>query len=55
MLVNTSSARAGVHFKTRDQLVNVWGYGSPARTTSGYLNRMLPAYGVLMFTTSKAG
>lgn len=55
MLVNTSSTRAGVHFKTRDQLVNVWGNGSPARTTSGYLNRTLPAYGVLMFTVSKAG
>ncbi|HUC26665.1 MAG TPA: glycoside hydrolase family 27 protein [Streptosporangiaceae bacterium] len=54
MLVNTSSTRAGVHFKTRDQLVNVWGNGSPARTTSGYLNRSLPAYGVLMFTTAKA-
>jgi alpha-galactosidase len=52
MLVNTSSTRAGVHLKTRDQLVNVWGDGSPARTTSGYLNRTLPAYGVLMFTTS---
>lgn len=53
MLVNTSSARADVHFKTRDQLVNVWGNGSPARTASGYLNRTLPAYGVLMFTISK--
>jgi len=55
MLVNTSSARADVHFKTRDQLVNVWGNGSPARTTGGYLNRTLPAYGVLMFTIAKAG
>jgi alpha-galactosidase len=55
MLINTTSTRAGVHFKTRDQLVNVWGNGEPARTTGGYLNRMLPAYGVLMFTTSKAG
>lgn len=55
MLVNTSSARASVHIQTRDQLVNVWGNGNPARTTGGYLNRTLPAYGVLMFTISKAG
>ena len=55
MFVNTLSARADIHFKTADQLVNVWGNGSPARTTDGYLNRTLPAYGVLLFTTSKAG
>ncbi len=54
MLVNTSSGPAGVHLKTRDRLVNVWGNGTPAGTSHGYLNRTLPAYGVLMFTTSAA-
>ncbi len=53
MLVNTSSAPANVHYKTRGQLVNVWGNGSPARTANGYLNRTLPAYGVQLFTVSK--
>ncbi len=53
MLVNTSSASANVHYKVPGPLVNVWGRGSPAGTTNGYLNRTLPAYGVLMFTVSK--
>jgi alpha-galactosidase len=50
MLVNTSSARAEVHYKVPGQLANVWGNGRPARTSGGYLNRTLPGYGVLMFT-----
>lgn len=53
MFVNTTSDRANVHYKTRGQLANVWGSGRPARTTDGYLNRTLPAYGVEMFTVSK--
>lgn len=52
MLVNTSSASAAVHYKTPGPLVNVWGDGRPARTTGGYLNRTLPAYGVEMFAVS---
>jgi alpha-galactosidase len=52
LLVNTSPVSAGVHYKVPGPLVNVWGNGSPAGTTSGYLNRTLPAYGVLMFTVS---
>lgn len=50
MLVNTSSSAAGVHYKVPGQLINVWGNGSAASTTGGYLNRTLPGYGVLMFT-----
>lgn len=50
MLVNTSSARGQVRYKAPGQLTNVWGNGQPARTTDGYLDRTLPAYGVLMFT-----
>jgi alpha-galactosidase len=50
MLVNTSGARAGVHYKAPGALINVWGNGRPATTTSGYLNRTLPGYGVEMFT-----
>jgi alpha-galactosidase len=52
LLVNTSSASAGVHYKVPGALVNVWGDGSPARTTNGYLNRTLPAYGVELFTVA---
>ena len=52
MIVNTSSTRATVHYKTSGQLVNVWGKGDPARTTNGYLNRTLPAYGVQLFTVA---
>jgi alpha-galactosidase len=52
MLVNLSAAPAVVHYKTTDRLVNVWGNGRPARTTNGYLNRTLPAYGVLLFSVS---
>lgn len=50
MLVNVSSASANVHYKVPAALVNVWGDGTPARTTDGYLNRTLPGYGVMLFT-----
>jgi alpha-galactosidase len=50
MLVNTSSAPADVRYKAPGQLTNVWGNGTPAPTTGGYLYRTLPGYGVLMFT-----
>ena len=50
MLVNTSSAAADVRYKPPGELINVWGNGSPARTTGGYLYRTLPAYGVLLYT-----
>jgi alpha-galactosidase len=49
LLVNTSPAPADVRFRAPGPLINVWGHGSPAPTTGGYLNRTLPGYGVLMF------
>jgi hypothetical protein len=52
LLVNTSPSPARVHLKARSPLTNVWGDGSPAATTGGYLNRTLPGYGALLFTTS---
>jgi alpha-galactosidase len=53
MLVNTSSAPADVRYKAPGRLTNVWGNGTPARTTDGYLYRTLPGYGVLMFTVGQ--
>jgi alpha-galactosidase len=53
MLVNTSSETASLHYKTSSPLVNVWGNGGAARTTNGYLNRTLPAYGVQLFTVAR--
>jgi alpha-galactosidase len=50
MFVNTSAAPADVRYKAPGQLTNVWGNGSAAPTSDGYLNRSLPGYGVLMFT-----
>jgi hypothetical protein len=56
LLINTSStASARVHYKARGPLINVWGSGSPAATTNGYLNRTLPAGGVLLFTVAAGG
>ena len=54
MFINTSSASATFHYRVSRPLANVWGNGTLAATSGGYLNRTLPGGGVLMYAVAPA-